>query len=231
MKTYHLILLTITLSSCTIFYSKQDRKLLEFDGDLPKHSFPNSDQCEKIWSNGKNEAMLQAIICSNKTSKKGKFVAASVLLKYRKLITKTSLYRVAKIYADLLKYSGRFNSPVIYSLTGFHWGVLYDRDYINGQITSYSYAGGAGEQLIQIGKPAIPPLIRLLRDNHANFAYEGSECTSNMDYQYRVKDFAAFFLSEITKVPWKFYLDKKKRDIEMERFKKELFKQLAKEKK
>lgn len=106
--------------------------------------------------------------------------------------------------------------------------MLYTERYIKGKRTTYSYTGDIGEQLIQIGKAAIPSLIKLLDDTNFYFFYEGSESTSNMDYQYRVKDFAAFFLSKITKVPWQFYLDKKKRDIEIERFKKELFKQLAK---
>jgi hypothetical protein len=175
--------------------------------------------------------MLQAIITSKKTSKKGTFVAASVFLHLQQSINSNSLPQVAQIYADLLKYSGRLNSPTIYSLLGSHWGVLYTERYIKGKRTTYSYAGRAGEQLIQIGKPAIPPLIKLLRDNHAHFSYEGGEGSESMMYEYRVKDFAAFFLSKITKVPWQFYRNKKKRDREIERFKKELFKQLAKEKK
>jgi hypothetical protein len=221
--------IAIVLQSCTIFYTKQEKQLRAFDKILQRYGSPPPIKCKEIWNQGKNKERLRTVIASNKTSKKGKFVAASVLLHLKQPIDSIYLPQVAQVYAKHLKHSARDRlSSTYYSLLGSHWGVLYTQRYINGKRATYSYAGRAGEQLIQIGKPAIPSLIKLLDDTNFYFFYEGSESTSNMDYQYRVKDFAAFFLSKITKVPWQFYLDKKKRDIEIERFKKELFKQLKK---
>lgn len=89
MKAYYFIFLFISLQSCTIFYTKQEKQLRVFDKRLAYYGYPSTFQCKEMWNQGKNEAMLRTIIASKKTSKKGKFVATYILLNFNKQILVT----------------------------------------------------------------------------------------------------------------------------------------------
>ena len=72
------------------------------------------------------------------------------------------------------------------------------------------WAGGdplglLGSMVVELGRPAIPPLVALLDDAAPRDTYLGSdEATEIAMRQYRVKDFAAFYLARIAGValPW-----------------------------
>jgi len=72
------------------------------------------------------------------------------------------------------------------------------------------WAGGdplglLGSMVVELGRPAIPPLVALLDDAAPRDTYLGSdEATEMAMRQYRVKDFAAFYLARIAglALPW-----------------------------
>ena len=117
---------------------------------------------------------------------------------------------LAEIYFEALQYSS-VESAYKYGLMGNLWGLVHEEDY-----------GEFGEMIIQLGPKAVPYLQQLL--NNANAVlFEGSEeATIGNQYQYRIKDFAAFYLSKITNFPITFYQDSDQRDAEIERLKKML---------
>jgi hypothetical protein len=79
-----------------------------------------------------------------------------------------------------------------------------------------------GKKVISFGKIALPFLVKLLDDDGTVF-YEGSkEATIGNAYHYRIKDFAAFYISKITNNPIQFYKNYKDRDREIERLKKRI---------
>jgi hypothetical protein len=62
--------------------------------------------------------------------------------------------------------------------------------------------GPPGQHLVALGEPAVAALVPLLHDD-SPILYEGSkEATVGNSYDYRVKDFAAFFLSRIRHTPY-----------------------------
>ena len=59
--------------------------------------------------------------------------------------------------------------------------------------------------VVELGRPAIPPLVARLDDAAPRDTYLGSEEATEMAMrQYRVKDFAAFYLARIAglMLPW-----------------------------
>ena len=65
--------------------------------------------------------------------------------------------------------------------------------------------GLLGSMVVELGRPAIPPLVALLDDTAPRDSYLGREEATEMAMrQYRVKDFAAFYISRITglDLPW-----------------------------
>ena len=72
--------------------------------------------------------------------------------------------------------------------------------------------GHLGNTFIEIGQPAVPALTALLDDATSRSSYLGSEEATEMAMKrYRVKDFAAFYLSQITGIalPWEQNLAKR----------------------
>ena len=78
----------------------------------------------------------------------------------------------------------------------YPWGRLWAGDDPLGLL---------GRMVVELGRPAIPPLVALLDDTAPRDSYLGREEATEMAMrQYRVKDFAAFYISRITglELPW-----------------------------
>ncbi len=82
--------------------------------------------------------------------------------------------------------------------------------------------GLAGQHFIALGEAAIPSLVGLLDDTTA-VDYGGSrEATYGNSFSYRVKDLAAFFISQIRGLPYEVYESPQARDAEIERLREQL---------
>ncbi len=75
--------------------------------------------------------------------------------------------------------------------------------------------GPLGQHLVALGEPAVAALVPLLNDGRS-ILYEGSkEATVGNSYDYRVKDFAAFFLSRIRRIPYQVHQTPAERDLDI----------------
>ncbi|MDH3974169.1 MAG: hypothetical protein OEV42_07805 [Deltaproteobacteria bacterium] len=164
---------------------------------------------DSIWENGENVEQLKGIIFSDSSPSHAKFLAAEVLRYFDVELDIKSYKTLADAYAHALEHTSadRGNSA---QLNGNLWGLLYDEND----------TGYLGKQFIKFDIAAISPLTKLLDDRASRILYEGSqEATIGNAYQYRIKDFAAFYISKIKDIPIRFYQDFKARDKEIERLK------------
>jgi hypothetical protein len=162
---------------------------------------------DDIWQGGKIQPQLELIIQKPSFSLYSKFLAAEIL-RHFSIPPDASQYAVlAKSYAWALENTSEKRGNRVH-LYGNIWGMLYEEDD----------PGYLGKQLILFGASAIPFLYDLL-DNTDRIFYEGSEeATIGNGYKYRIKDFAAFYISRIRNIPISFYQDIDKRDREIDRF-------------
>jgi len=114
-----------------------------------------------------------------------RFLAGEVLFASDSaFLSRTDPARLAEVYAEALvnNYTGIANS----------WGLLSAADD----------PGPVGQRFLQLGGAAIPALSRLLANPAIPAHYVGSEeATVGNGYRFRVKDFAAFYLSKIKGLP------------------------------
>ena len=181
---------------------------------LAETSFPelflrgDFSKADQIWESGKNRAALEAILVSATAADYVKFLTAELLRKKEAPLKKEISGILAGVYATALKNS-TWDAGNTFQLNGNVWGFLYEQDD----------AGHLGKQLVSFGEAAVPHLIALLNDA-GRVLYEGSqEATIGNAYQYRIKDFAAFYISKITNIPVPFHQEIEKRDEEIERLK------------
>lgn len=104
---------------------------------------------------------------------------------------------LAKIYATALaeNHTGYANS----------WGFLYEHDD----------EGTTGIIFLGLWDKAVPALVELL-DNDTQHLYHGSkEATIGNAYRFRVKDFAAYYIGKITRIPVTYHNSLENRDKEI----------------
>jgi hypothetical protein len=152
-----------------------------------------------IWSQPGNPQLLENILNDPQAPGRARLVAAEVLFtKDFSFIDRTSRDGLARLYAEALvkRYTGHANA----------WGLLWDGND----------AGPVGGRFILLGEVAIPALVALLDDATVVDWYAGSEeATVGNGYKYRIKDFAAFYLSRILVKPIAFHSDPLARDREI----------------
>lgn len=108
------------------------------------------------------------------------------------------------------------------SLAGAYAQVLRKAELANPWGMPGELDGPLGQHLVSLGEAAVPALLPLLEDNR-QISYGGSkEATVGNDYAYRVKDFAAFFLGKIKKLPLAVPESPKARDAEIAKLRKAL---------
>jgi hypothetical protein len=148
--------------------------------------YPQHDETiAKIWSEPGNAAALEALIDDPKAPAKARFVAAEALFaRDLTFVRRHDRGMVARIYAVALqrKLTGHLNA----------WGLLWYDDT----------AGLVGDRFSSLGKPAIPVLRELLEDRTVMRGYFGSEeATIGNGAKFRIRDFAAYYLSQIVDKP------------------------------
>lgn len=162
-----------------------------------------------IWEDGENVEKLKSIISSTSSPSHAKFLAAEVLRYFEVELDPQSYVVLAEAYAYALENTSADRDNVVH-LNGNLWGLLYEEDD----------AGYLGQQFVKFGNAAMPSLTKLLDDSASRVLYEGSEeATIGSAYQYRIKDFAAFYIAKIKHIPISFYQDFEERDKEIERLK------------
>jgi hypothetical protein len=171
-----------------------------FVSSAPDHTI------ERVWADPQNRPVLEALVADAGQSMAARFLAAEVLFTRDFTFTaRVGAALVGEIYARALEQN----------LTGManSWGLLYEqRD-----------AGPVGIRFVMLGEPAVPALSRLLDNDSAQLVYAGSkEATVGNGYRYRVKDFAAYYLGEIRRVPVMFHQELAARDHEIARLKEQL---------
>lgn len=162
----------------------------------------NDNNIERLWNKYGGKKTFTSIISSGSASDLAKFLATELVLYKDKNSHLPDKQQLARIYALALQRN--------YTMVANTWGVPGNLD------------GMAGEHFVMLGEAAIPELVTLL-SNETRVHYEGShEATLGDSYQFRVKDLAAFYISEIKSVPFTVDIDPKKRDLEIVSLKKSL---------
>jgi hypothetical protein len=146
---------------------------------------PHDQTIEKIWAEPANHPMLEEIVSDPSAPGRARFVAAEVLFTADiSFLGRVDRAQVAEIYARALvdNYVGHANP----------WGLLWENDT----------PGTAGVRFLMLGDAAVPALSRILDNAKVVDWYEGSEeATLGNGHRYRLKDFAAYYLSLIVKHP------------------------------
>lgn len=168
----------------------------------------SKSQAKELWKNGENQNKLLEITQSKTENLRSVFLAAEVLRKYQVPPESMTHERLILAYVEALRHSSvSAESP--YDLTANLWGLLYEEDD----------PGYLGMQVIAFGEAAVPPLLDLLEDE-GTVLYEGSEeAFIGNAYGYRIKDFAAFYLSKIKAIPVTYHQELEARDQEIEALK------------
>jgi hypothetical protein len=162
--------------------------------------WPQHDQTiDKIWAEPANHPLLEKIVSDPSAPGRARFVAAEVLFTSDiSFLGRVERGQVAEIYARALadNYIGHANP----------WGLLWENDT----------PGTAGVRFLMLGDAAIPALARLLDNDTVVDWYAGSEeATVGNGHRYRIKDFAAYYLSLIVKHPIPFHVSPADRDAEL----------------
>jgi hypothetical protein len=157
-----------------------------------------------VWAEAGGVAPLKAIVINEDAPTKARLLACQVLMQYEFTFLgdeDVKIDRVAAMYTDALvnNTTGMANS----------WGLLYE----------HNDEGPIGILLVMLGEEAISELIKLL-DNETIHMYDGSEeATVGNDYQFRVKDFAAYYICEIRNIEAVYHETHADRDKEIEKLK------------
>lgn len=149
-------------------------------------------ELNRLWALPDTPKNLHALIASTAASAEVRFLAAEILARRESdgFPPPEAGDALAAAYAHALAATVEAN----------RWGMPGELDE------------PAGQHLVALGRPAVPALRPLLSDTRA-VTYGGSkEAMVGNDYHYRVKDFAAFFIARILKLPYRVVTDPAKRD-------------------
>jgi len=171
-------------------------------------SLASDPQVNALWKEVPDGGPYQSLVTDAKRPDPVRFAAALVLLSKRAdAFWKIERPVLAQVFATALqKDLARWSYP---------WGWLW--------ASPGDPVGTLGRIFVEIGPPALPALKALLNDASSRSAYIGSEEATEMAMKrYRVKDFAAFYISRIMnlELPWEQNLAK--RDEAIDRLHKQL---------
>jgi hypothetical protein len=169
--------------------------------------YPQHEQAiERIWSKPGSPNALEELVKDPNAPAKTRFLAAEVLFARDVFfIERVGRALVAQIYAEALAKRFAPHANV--------WGLLWEGDDL----------GAAGSRFLILGRDAIPALTALLTDEAIVQDYEGSEeATVGNRAEYRIKDYAAYYISRITGLPMHFEQDFPVRDREIARLMKKM---------
>jgi hypothetical protein len=152
----------------------------------------------KIWTQAGGPA-LDALIEDRDAPLLARLVAAEVMFQNDfSFVERHDEKLIAQLYARALRERATPNANV--------WGLLWIDDGV----------GELGGRFIILERAAVPALRELLADETVVDWYEGSEeATLGNRARYRIKDFAAYYLSRIINHPLPFQQDFAARDAEI----------------
>ncbi|WMX16662.1 hypothetical protein [Aureispira sp. CCB-E] len=157
-----------------------------------------------VWAEAGGAAPLKAIVIDETAPTKARLLACEVLMKNEFTFLRdedVKIDQIATIYTNALENNttGMANS----------WGFLYE----------HNDEGPIGIMLVMLGEKAIPELVKLL-DNETIHLYQGSkEAMVGNAYQFRVKDFAAYYICRIKNIEAVYHETQAARDVEIEELK------------
>jgi hypothetical protein len=155
-----------------------------------------------VWDEADGVDNLKKILIDEEAPMKARFLVSEVLFTKRfGFVVEVGAELVAKIYANAManNLTGMANS----------WGLLYE----------YNNEGPVGFNWLLLREAAIPELSKLL-DNETIHMYHGSkEATIGNAYQFRVKDFAAYYICKIKRIEAVYHETHAARDTEIEKLK------------
>jgi len=156
----------------------------------------NEKDLYAIWEQANAPEQLARLVFDESASHEARFLAAEILFRKQETFpAQDSVERLAKLYAIALQNAQ----------SGNLWGLPGHLDSL------------PAEHYVSLGESAIPTLIPLLRDER-EVVYEGSwQATYGNRYRYRVKEFAAFYISQILDIPYEVHVEPTERDAEIER--------------
>ncbi len=154
----------------------------------------DSADLDRVWSEPGAAERLRELVLNPAAAVGPRFLAAEVLFARAPNFPPDELHSaLASVYGRALAMAEVANP----------WGLPGETD------------GAAGQHLLQLGDAAIDPLIELLDDGR-RVVYSGSkEATFGNSYAYRVKDLAAFYLSQLTGLPYAVHERPANRDFEI----------------
>jgi len=165
-------------------------------------------RADALWARGGNQPALEGIIADATTSLQTKFLAAELLRAKGVRLSSAAAPVCAEAYAAALASTSE-TSGNPWRLNGNVWGFVQHADD----------PGVLGRVLIGLGRVAVPHLVKLLSDDGA-IIFEGSrEATTGNKLQLRVKDFAAYYLSQIEGIAVPLREAHAERDAEIEKLK------------
>jgi hypothetical protein len=194
-------------SNEVILVSKRDtiiKKLLE-DGYGDFFNYAIQDEIiSTVWAEAAGAATLKTIVIDEEVPTKARLLACEILMKNEFTVLRdedVEIDRVAAIYTDALvnNTTGMANS----------WGLLYEHDD----------DGPVGIMLVMLGVEAIPELVKLLGNETIHMYYGSEEATVGNGYQFRVKDFAAYYICRIKNIKAIYHETHAARDTEIEKLK------------
>jgi hypothetical protein len=169
----------------------------------------SNDIPDEIWESEENRKLLMAMIVGDDFSSEAIFLANEIMRRQDLRWIQPRSVRVAFAYAHAL--SNWNNNP--YETGANLWGFLYHGES----------PGRLGQVFLDLGQTSTQALIDLLEEERV-LLYEGSqEATLGNSFSYRVKDFAAYYLSRIMQIPIVFHQQNDARDREILALKTKLY--------
>ena len=161
-----------------------------------------AEDLEKIWDQPGAPEALAKLAADEQASDQARFLAAEILFyKDTQYPPETMHTALASVYAAALANN--------FTQMANPWGLPDSLDEV-------------GQHVIALGEAAVPSLVPLL-DNTTPAIYGGSkEATVGNSYQYRIKDLAAYLISQIMAIPYTVKTNPDERDPEIEKLKRQL---------
>ena len=151
---------------------------------------------DRLWNRPRGPQELEALAIDPDASWEPRFLAAEILFRKQAGFPRTEQRAaLAGAYAEALRHAA----------VGNPWGLPGELD------------GDAGRHLVSLGEPAAVALEPLLDDQRRIPFWGSKEATLGNSYAFRVKDFAAFFLSAIRRRPYVLHTDPSARDADIKK--------------
>ena len=162
-------------------------------------------EVDALWREPHAAEALAALVADTGADPEARFLAAEILSRKQPGYPSPSESALlAPVYADALRHAELANI----------WGMPGELD------------GPAGQHLVALGAGAAVALAPLLNDARPVIYGGSEEATIGNSYQYRVKDFAAFFIHRIGGSPYSLRKPPRERDAEIERLRTSLLREI-----